>query len=189
MNNLLNGNSVILTNVKDLYFTLTLFKEVRKFDVIHVKVNDSTKDVLNSENLIMLKKLCSEHDWTAIFYFDNLIDAKIKKNIDIIFREENLNRICPFRHGFIAVYSEKISKKDTIFRNVINMYQIDDIISTIYDNIIDMLVIDFNDGEDSDKVNYLQKTLVYITKDVDVFDRNFRYKNIKKFSMEGDAQL
>lgn len=188
MNDILACNSVILTNVDELYYTLQLFKEIRKFDVIYISVNKNTKHVLTNENLIMLKRLCTDLDWTILIYFDGVVDAHIKKNIDIIFGDVYLNRICPLKHGFIAVYSRKLSNKDTIFAKVQNVYQIDDIVSSIYDIFIDMLVIDFNNGIDFDKINFLQKKLVYITKDFDVFSLNFRYKNIKKLSTKGDIE-
>lgn len=188
MNELFSGNSVILTNVHELFYTLQLFKDIRHFDIAFISVNNDTKYILTNENLILLKRISKESNWTLMFYFDKVIDSKIKKNIDIIFGDVKLVHICPLKKGFLAVYSDSILRNDSIFNNVKNIYQIDEILSFVYENIIDMLVIDFNDGYDFNKVNFLQKKLVYITKDEDVFSRNFRYKNIKKLSMKGETE-
>lgn len=188
MNDLFASNSIIFTSVQDLYYALEMFRELRRFDVVYIAVNDSTKSILNGENLILIKRLCKERGWTVLFYFDNLIDASLKKNIDIVFNEEFMNRICPLRYGFLAVYSEKLDRKDSIFAHIDNVYHVDDIISTIYDHVIDMLIIDFNHGTDFEKINYLQKKIVYMTKDYNVFERNFRYKNVKKISLREEGK-
>lgn len=188
MNNLLVSNSVILTDVDDLFFTLQLFNNIRQFDVVYVSINESTAHVLNNENLILLRRLTMDTDWTVMFYFQGVVDAKIKKSIDIIFAQENAT-IVPLRYGFLLVYSSMLNQYDSVFLMIDNIYRLDSLISMLYDKVIDMLIIDFNDGTDFDKINYLQKKLVYITKDVNIFDRNFKYKNIKKLSMKGEHNI